>query len=243
MDGKITISEKCLSREEILDYKSGNLGEQGLRRVEEHLIDCPLCSDAVDALDEYKTEEIKSGINKVSKKVGASVKSNYNIRMMVTSAAAVLMIVSVSLLYLMNSSMNEKLYTEYFDIYPDVTMHKRSGGDVNKLNEAMDLYNQGKYPESIAAFNKILETGRNESAYFYKGVSLMALDKFAEAILTFENITTDAGNGFYSEANWYTALCYIFLDDIKSAKRYLFITAESPDYKIQSKEIMERLEN
>ena len=42
----------CISQEELRQYLSGSMSRQGQRQVEDHLLDCPLCSDAVDGCEE-----------------------------------------------------------------------------------------------------------------------------------------------------------------------------------------------
>ena len=48
MMSKIFDVRPCLSREEITEYLTGSLTETKRFEIENHLLDCPLCSDAVD---------------------------------------------------------------------------------------------------------------------------------------------------------------------------------------------------
>ena len=64
---------KCLSQDEIRLYLIGELDESSRYRVENHLLDCPLCSDAVEGFAENynfdkdeQLDELKKAISKKS---------------------------------------------------------------------------------------------------------------------------------------------------------------------------------
>ena len=64
-------STECLSQEEIRLYLKGELNEAARYRIENHLLDCPLCSDAVEGFaSEYnfdenrELDELKTAINR-----------------------------------------------------------------------------------------------------------------------------------------------------------------------------------
>jgi anti-sigma factor RsiW len=57
MDGNIhqTIFQvsNCLGREELRAYLEDPISAEDRRRVENHLLDCPLCSDALEGLETF----------------------------------------------------------------------------------------------------------------------------------------------------------------------------------------------
>lgn len=57
--------ENCISREQLIAYREGKLAAEELRIVEEHVIDCPLCSDAFDALMLHETPVLVKELNEI----------------------------------------------------------------------------------------------------------------------------------------------------------------------------------
>ena len=139
-----------------------------LRRVEEHIIDCPLCSSAIEGLENIGTKNIEVEFSNLDKKITESVVKKGNPKYIYSSVAAALLIVIVSVFYLTRIPPNEELYNEYFNTYPDITVHKRGVGEEIKLSSAMDLYNQKKYMEAIKLFDEIISESGNETAVFYR---------------------------------------------------------------------------
>ena len=54
----IFMPSQCLAGEEVKAYLDGSISEEGRRRVENHLLDCPLCSDAVEGFELVDTAEV-----------------------------------------------------------------------------------------------------------------------------------------------------------------------------------------
>lgn len=241
MNNKIEISDKCLSREEILKYKAGNLSGEELRRVEMHIIDCPLCSDAVEGAESISAETIANDFAFVKKRI--DYKANKGIpKFYIYSAVAALLLIAVTALFnISQPSNNEQIFNKYFVVYPDVTVHKRDTGKNSKLTYAMNYYNLKKYKKAISIFSKIASASNNETADFYSGVSLMALNNIGESVNYFKKISTNKKNDFYFEANWYAALGLISLNKTDEAKIYLSKLNNSSDYREKANEILNQL--
>lgn len=54
---------KCLSAQQMQDYMNQHLDPSELRLVEEHITDCPLCSDAIDAFAEFPQLDISAELS------------------------------------------------------------------------------------------------------------------------------------------------------------------------------------
>jgi len=233
----------CLSEERIIKYKSGVLSGEELREVEKHLVDCPLCSDAVEGAEMVAAEAMEEDFSYLKNeiKINSSVKRKNII--IYSAVAALLIIAGAALLNITQFAGpgNKNIFNQYFEVYPDVTFHKRSGESKNDLSDAMNYYNQEKYEEASAAFNKIIQTAEDETAVFYEGVSLSALGKTKDALKFFNMISGNRDGKFYEEANWYAALCLIDLGKTEEAKILLRKISESVDYGKKVNKILERL--
>lgn len=57
--------QKHLTEEQLLLYKEEKMTAAEMHQVERHLLDCPLCSDALDGLSELEPEDFQTSINEI----------------------------------------------------------------------------------------------------------------------------------------------------------------------------------
>ncbi|HED37777.1 MAG TPA: hypothetical protein ENI76_05975 [Ignavibacteria bacterium] len=241
MKEKVFMNSECLTEKQIIHYKENNLSSEELRKIEKHLIDCPLCSDAIEGTENVSSETIMNDFAFVKKKI-AYKGSKRTPKIFVYSAVAALLLIAVTVLFnISRPSNNEQIFNNYFTVYPDVTVHKRGTSENSKLTNAMNFYNLKQYKKALSIFSEIDRTTNNETAAFYTGVSLMTLDKINEAVERFLKISISTKNNFYYEANWYAALGLINMNKTDEAKTHLSKLNSSSDYREKAKEILEQL--
>jgi hypothetical protein len=224
---KIFKKSNCLNKDEIEKYKLNELSGEELHKVESHLIDCPLCSDAIDGALMLDNDSLKDDLLYISKNERSNssfFRKNYFIY---SSAAAILLLAITALLNISSNSNSQKLFNRYFEVYPDVTTHTRSNGNNDNFANAMLLYNSGKFEATIKKLDKIK---KNESVSFYKGVSFLALNNTTKALEVLKPLTKDKENIFYYEANWYVALALLKLERIDESILYFIKLKDSFDY-------------
>ena len=181
MKEKVFTNSKCLTAEQIIQYKENNLSAEELRKIEKHLIDCPLCSDAIEGAESVSAETILDDFIFVKKRIEFKTSKRIT-KVFVYSAVAALLLIAVTVLFnTSRPSNNKQIFNNYFEVYPDVTVHKRGTSENNKLTNAMNFYNLKQYKKALSIFSEIAKTSNNETAAFYTGVSLMTLDKINEA--------------------------------------------------------------
>lgn len=102
--------QTCLTRNEMQDYLADRLAGNRLRRIELHLADCELCSDAIDGLKLLTEAETNESLVKIDNHIGRKLKDTPLIIVLVSRSiaiAAVLMVVIIGAFYL-NEFMNKK---------------------------------------------------------------------------------------------------------------------------------------
>ncbi len=243
MSNQIFTNTNCLTEEQIIKYNSGELSGEELRSVEEHIIDCPLCSDALEGAEKLSAETMKKDFAYLKNEVQINSLVKRKKIIMYSAVAALLIIAGAALLNITKFAgpANKSLFNQYFEVYPDVTFHKRGNENQNDLAEAMNYYNQGNFQDASEALNKIILSDENETAIFYKAVSLTALGKTNEALKFFSRINNNPDNKFYEEANWYAALCLIDRGKTEEAKKLLHRVSGSVDYGKKANKILEEL--
>lgn len=102
--------QTCLTRNEMQDYIAGRLAGNRLRRVELHLADCELCSEAVDGLRLLTETETNESLIKIDNRISNRLKETPVLIILMKRAmavAAVLVVVIIGAFFL-NEFMNQK---------------------------------------------------------------------------------------------------------------------------------------
>lgn len=241
MKEKVFMNSKCLTEKQIIHFKESNLSAEELRTVEKHLIDCSLCSDAIEGAENVSSKAIMNDFTFVKKQIEYKESKRAPKYFVYSAVAAILLIAVTALFNISRPSNNEQIFNKYFEVYPDVTMHKRGTGENSKLTDAMNFYNLKQYKKALSIFSKVDQTSNNETAAFYTGVSLIVLGQMNEAVKYFLKISINKKNNFYYEANWYAALGLINMNKTDEAKTYLSKLNNSSDYREKANEILKQL--
>lgn len=112
----------------------------------------------------------------------------------------------------------DSLYDQYYQTYPNtVAPTVRGENDLGIKSEAFFAYDSGDYQKSAQLFTTIYNTDRHDYALFYKGLSLMELKKYKEAITAFDQHDYTKNNAFAPFFKWYSALSYLKLGQKEKA--------------------------
>ena len=207
---------ECLTDAEIKAYLAGQLSPDQRFRVENHLLDCPLCDDAVEGYRvmleiESATVENKSGTKVVSLRP----------RNIISIAAAISILIAAA--FWLNGAMQENgdqdLFAANYSTYQsDLTaVQYRSEQEENDPEEKMhpDLlaaataYDQQSFEEAEKALQDFLrKEGPNDLVNFHMAMAMLESDKVSESIEVLEKMR-DRKSVYYEEASWYLALALI----------------------------------
>ncbi|WP_026953599.1 tetratricopeptide repeat protein [Algoriphagus vanfongensis] len=126
------------------------------------------------------------------------------------AAAAMLVLGIMGWWGLTQFSLNpENLYYSYFEPYPNIVEPiVRSDAEQSGLSaQAFEWYEKGEYEKASEAFATLHEEHQAAADLFYQAISLMALDRSAEAIPMLKQQKEE--DSFYEAAQWYLALAYL----------------------------------
>lgn len=196
---------QCLSEGDIQGYLGNRLSPEERHRVENHLLDCPLCTDALEGW-ELMAQEQPQAIPLKGRRI--------QWRFFAVAAAVLALMVAVVWVY-SGSNSSDRLYAEYFDHYAsDVDVALRGEGDGQALSGSameagLESYSQGKYAEAATSLEAFLkETPNHLIARFYLGMAWMEEARWAEAETLLKQVQA-AGGDYREEASWYLSLIYI----------------------------------
>ncbi|MFQ5445974.1 MAG: tol-pal system YbgF family protein [Saprospiraceae bacterium] len=217
----------CLTNAEIRSYLHGHAPTSARRRVEEHLLDCPLCSDAVEGFEAAPANvalpEDFSAFRKKLPGAGEGQVRRLRPGRVLLRVAAVAAILLATYFILFQSTSPADLYTQYYTSYRlDIPMDMRSSDKSPALSptllNALQRYGNAQYEASIPVFEEVLKSDPgNEAARFFAGIACLETGQFEKAarFLT----TVQKGTGIYAgKAAWYLALADLQAGDISAAK-------------------------
>lgn len=216
----------CISHEELRQYLNGRMSRDGLRRVENHLLDCPLCSDAVEGCEEsgsHLTDDLED-FDSFSKWLPSQ--STATVRQLqpggylrqAIAIAAMLVVGVVAYFSFSNSASGPQLYGQYYKAYEnDIPISLRRPGlsDVDpNFGQALTAYTQRQFSQANLLFERALQQQPdNEAAKFYAGLSYLESNQTEKATNYLGTVAN--GTGIYAKkAAWYLIMC-----DLKAGKK------------------------
>ncbi|MFZ6011869.1 MAG: hypothetical protein ACOYXT_16125 [Bacteroidota bacterium] len=159
-------------------------------------------------------------------------------------AASVVLLVSVAIYFFMpeRARSNEELFITHFEPYEDV-LSVRGDMPNAELQQALADYNRQVYPDAVLHFERYLRSNPQDfDAYFYCGLSQLASGDALEAIKLFREVI-DHRSLLIEQAEWYSALARIKLNDMKVAARELdkISKQRNHDYQERAKTLLRQL--
>ncbi|MEM9823478.1 MAG: hypothetical protein AAF985_20510 [Bacteroidota bacterium] len=246
---------QCLSAQDIQRYLNAELSKSDQHRIERHLLDCPLCSAAVEGLaNEHDFEEhlefqqiqeaIISKTRQSNTKVQAKIEKlptrNYRV-LFNRIAAAILFCILTTAAYLnWQENEGERLFYAYHQgIANDALIAQRAAQIVDyqdpEMKKGIEYFNLKSYRESMDYFQVILEkNAENPAALFFTGLAALELGKYAKAA---EHLALSRINHkeYYEQATWYLILAELKQNNQATVMDLLEDLSNSPDSSYRQK--------
>ena len=241
----------CLSHQEITKYLREELSEDERFSVENHMLDCELCSAAVEGLATAANEETTEAdirlIRQATSHRPTPVKSTARLKWINRIAAVALLLIMVfAAIRYWNALHYERLAAQYFERAENDYITLRSPGDNQQLpafaelEKALEYYEAQEYENSLPHFDNYLmaNPGDEQAAVMAASAALQAgvpgkVEPYLKGVI-------GKGNAL---ADWHLALALIQQRKISRARRQLERIAddsESP-YRLRAAELLEKL--
>ena len=224
----------CLGKDEVRAYQEGKLAGGNLRRVENHLLDCPLCSDAVEGLKLYLPspgldlkhfsvfkKNLEASRGGVIRKIDP-----YRVMKRAVSIAALFAVGLFAYLSFFQSPDGEKLYQQFYTAYEnDIPLNLRSTDSAQLLSpvfeKALNSYSLGQFAASIPQFEETLEGDPgNITARYFAGLACLENNQPEKAAGYFENVAGTSGT-YAQKASWYLVLARLKMGEMDKARALL----------------------
>ena len=233
---------QCLSEGTIQGYLSNRLSEDERHRVENHLLDCPLCADAVEGYEYLAADQKDAGGKKPVRLLA--------LQWRYWAAAAVLLALIAAALWIYpGAPAHERLYTEYYRTYDnDLDFRFRQGSESEApadtpLTLGLQAYMDLDFAGSAAQLEAFLQDfPDNLVARFYLGLALMEQSRWDEALPHLETVQ-NARREYWEEASWYLALASLRTGNKSAAQKALapLVNPGSGRYYEQAKKLASKL--
>lgn len=218
----------CLSERELMQYLRGNISNQQRHDIENHLLDCPLCSAAVEGLAQSRNiEEVEDELEALQ---GLPLPGRPNPRLRATAwvnraaAVALLLLLSYAGYRYYAATATERLFAEYFRAMPNqyITLRSPEGLAAEpELETALQFYSSGDFPASLPHFRNYLSSHTNDvqatllaaNACLQSGAARQAKDYLLP-------LESQAGQ-WKGQVQWYLALAYLKMGKTQPARQLL----------------------
>lgn len=228
--------QDCLSEGAIQEYVNSRLSNTDRHRVENHMLDCPLCSEAVEGYNLLKEDQRASGTRVI------------NWRMFSMAAVALVLLAAAVWIY-SSPSGEEGLFAQYYENYrSDLDIQLRDSGQTSQesntgLARGLKAYQEKDFSTAIAEMEGFLKENPDHAvARFYLGTAQMADARWTDAEQNL-GLVRNTGMEYWEEASWYLALIYVKTSRTESAKETLEALTEpgSGRYYEKAKDLLEKI--
>jgi len=236
----------CLSQDEIKQYLQEDLSKQEAHDVENHLLDCPFCRDAVEGYANTQNfEAAEQVLTEVSPELEVQpddkvvqMPARPSRQMFLRIAAAVLLLLLPLSIVLYWGSCNEnRLYSEYVDAIEVKSNELAVRGNTDTVKKA-EVFYQGlqafdakNYQKSVTCFNTALGGNPDDlQIMFFSGLANLKAGHTDEAIPLLEKVLTNKNSGYETDAAWYLALAYLKKGDKDRVRSLLSLVLASDNY-------------
>ncbi len=209
---------RCLTQREVWQYLNGELDDEQRYEVENHLLDCELCSAAIESYAQSRDAVFfEEDIQSIRSEVRASARSPSPRRLLWLNRAAavalILLTVYAAIRY-WGESQPERAFTAYFEPAPNTYITYRSADTEapavsEELEQALEFYDAEDFDLSLPHFQNYLEGNPDDpqalmlaaNAHLQSGQATRA----EQYLLRLEA----EGEAFRRQASWYLALAYL----------------------------------
>ncbi len=213
----------CLSPSQVKDYIDDRLDKAKRFEVENHLLDCELCTAAIEGFSEsydfkvdQELEQLENLFDPAQKAKEAQLKplrNNYSFINRIAAAAAIILLPLAAWFY-WSAQSNDRLFSQYFESYESDYLAMRSAEETANplLTKAMEVYREKEFLSSIPLFESYLEqVPENTIAAFHTGLACLEAGQNSKAIQYLQTVRLN-DEEYYEDASWYLALAYLEMD-------------------------------
>lgn len=99
------------------------------------------------------------------------------------------------------------------------------------MSIALLHFNEENYDEALRLFGEILnKDSDNPVGNFYSGMAYQETGQYEKAIASYQHVIQTGNNLFIDQAEWYSGLCYLQMNDRKEVVRQFKKIVDSKNF-------------
>ncbi len=164
---------------------------------------------------------------------------------MAIAAGIMLLILAAAILLISRSGDHVVLFNRYYSHYYNVVSDAGRSGEsmLSPYENAFREYEVANFTEAVRQFEEQLQIRQADNQLiFYYGLSLLGNNQPREAVVELSKVA-DSQHPFNEPAEWYLALSYLRLNDLKMSKEVLIrIVNSDSEYHLRAKELLNAID-
>lgn len=244
---------QCLSSEEIKHYVKGEITGDLRFKIENHLLDCPLCAEAIEGLSQSEAEidpvmdDLFESIDqRLQQGSSQSQTKQWWLTFNRIAASLVLVLVCGAAFLFFQHNQKHDAYQAYFQGQNENLATRSIGTEdfPKALEEGRLFFEKEEFERSSAFFESYLELNPESSiAAFYAGLSAVKTGALGKAESWFKTVRMNNEN-LYEVATWQLIGVYISQRNMDKAKGLLedLVKADNGIYTEKAKQVLQSLE-
>lgn len=224
----------CLTKSEIRAYLNKSTSEQDRFEIENHLLDCNMCQDAIDGYIQHPQELANDSNISVSLKKWLSI-----------AASLFLLALGGFAIYQYKYANHSNSVFAQFYQKPSWDNQTRGDDSNTEYSTAIENYNQGLYQAAVPTFDSLLSSEEDDNQMrLYKGIAHLEMKQYQQAETELNTVRINSDR-YFEEASWYLALVSIKLDQKQEAIAHLdeIIELKNGFFYDQALEMKNKLQN
>lgn len=244
---------RCPSGRLLTGYVEGTLSTQQQFRVEDHLLDCPLCESAIAAFTLHGTSTTQPKTTSPTK-LKSLPQPRRSYWPTLTAAATILLLLFAGWQY-WAASENERLFDTYFDAQPiygfeqqRIVNRKESEQEISLRNQAQVYHLEGNYRKALMSWRAYFDAGTATDSwlpFLYAANAAMATGNSDEAAYFMDQLPPKLEGAQGEQLQWYRAMLDLKQGQLGLAKtklEALIDGAITPYGKIQAADLLKKIE-
>lgn len=225
----------CLSKQQVEAYVKGELQENAIFSVENHLLDCPLCACAIEGYTAIDTPNHYHQLDQIDTLLQKQTKvtriKRFTIRH-IAAAAAILIALGFSSYFYAQNIKPDRLYADYHKVLETDAIfrgHSNASTFNSHINNAFTNYNTAHFKASLIHFERaIKQDPHNVTVLLYAGIAYNEAEQYPQAIDCLEKVRINSPI-YFEESTWYLALIHLKQRKVTTARTLLQELAKIPD--------------
>lgn len=207
----IFTTSDCLGLHELQSYREGKMSKRDRRKVEEHLIDCPLCNGALEGLSQSEDP-----VQEVKQLRSLPFQKRKTANLYPIAAVLLTGLIIMAALWLKPQADAQSLYATFYE-RPQPTKIQLRGttgtAAQQALQSALTVYQAGDFSTAYTLLEVYAEEFPKDSqVYFWMGIIQLERGKDQEAIAFFQQLRS-TNKEYYEKASWYLILASLKSED------------------------------